>query len=547
MKVYLLHRDRDLTLRPALHDPIVNAMLAGDLRDRGLIRRNLEHTPTGVTERPLAPVDATLAQDLELGTLWAAMADGDEFLFETAKRILLSPLTSPDEIRYRQRVLADCTAQPAVTRAIYDLALEALGNERKISGIWHDTSPDRLLHWATQVLELHVDVLRRLRTLADDHAEKFQSDGFARFFAMLKTELDDGYLELIEQHLQELQFKRGTLVSAELDDGGKGQRYTVHKQGEQRWTKRLSRAARPRGYSFTIPARDENGFRALDQIRDSGLDHTANALAQSADHVKSFFAMLRVELGFYLACLNLREQLDTRGQPICLPDPLPGEQVGMITEGLYDPGLTLHLDARVVGNDVRADGKRLVIITGANQGGKSTFLRSAGVAQLMMQGGMFVAAAAFRANICSGVFTHYKREEDATMRGGKLDEELARMSAIADQIAPNALLLCNESFAATNEREGSEIARQIVRAMLEKHIKVLFVTHMYDFAHTFATNPSDTTLFLRAERQADGTRTYRLTEEAPLPTSYGEDTYRRIFGSDAPAPPLATQRNVDRE
>lgn len=545
MKVYLLHPDRDLALRPALHDPVIDAILAGDLRDRALIRRALEHTATGVTERPLAALDAILAQDLELGTLWSVMANGDEYLFEVAKRVLLSPLTSPDEIRYRQRVLADCTAQPAVVRALYDLALEALTNERKIGGIWHDTSPDRLLHWAVEVLALHVDVLRRLRTLADDHAEKFQSDGFARFFAMLKTELDDDYLALIEQHLQELQFKRGLLLSAELDDGSKGRHYMVHNRRELRWTKRLSLAARPRGYSFTIPARDENGFRALDEIRGNGLSHTANAVAQSADHVKSLFAMLRVELAFYLACLNLSEQLNAKGQPVCFPDPLPAEQVSMVTEGLYDPGLTLHLDARVVGNDVLAADKRLVIVTGANQGGKSTFLRSVGVAQLMMQSGMFVAAAAFQANVCSGVFTHYKREEDTTMRSGKLDEELARMSAIADQITPDALLLCNESFAATNEREGSEIARQIVHAMLDKHIKVLFVTHMYDFAHTFATNPSDTTLFLRAERLTDGTRTYRLTEEAPIPTSYGEDTYRRIFGSDTPAPPLATRRNVD--
>jgi DNA mismatch repair ATPase MutS len=45
-------------------------------------------------------------------------------------------------------------------------------------------------------------------------------------------------------------------------------------------------------------------------------------------------------------------------------------------EGLYDVCLTLHPNGRVVGNEVRADEKSLVIITGANQGGKSTFLRS---------------------------------------------------------------------------------------------------------------------------------------------------------------------------
>ena len=150
---------------------------------------------------------------------------------------------------------------------------------------------------------------------------------------------------------------------------------------------------------------------------------------------------------------------------------------------------------------MNADGKSLVMITGANQGGKSTLLRSLGLAHLMMQSGMFVGAQAFRASVCVGVFTHYKREEDATMQSGKLDEELARMSEIAGQITPGSILLCNESFASTNEREGSEIARQVVRAMLDRQIKVFFVTHMYDLAHGFHAQGLDTALFLRAERQ----------------------------------------------
>lgn len=83
----------------------------------------------------------------------------------------------------------------------------------------------------------------------------------------------------------------------------------------------------------------------------------------------------------------------------------------------------------------------------------------------MMQCGMFVASEEFRANIASGVFTHYKREEDSTMKHGKLDEELSRMSTMIDEVKLYALILFNESFASTNEREGSEIARQIVTAL----------------------------------------------------------------------------------
>ncbi len=134
-------------------------------------------------------------------------------------------------------------------------------------------------------------------------------------------------------------------------------------------------------------------------------------------------------------------------------------------------------------------------------------------------------------NVCDGVFTHYKREEDEAMESGKLDEELARMSKIANHLTSGCVLLCNESFAATNEREGSQIARQVVTALLERDIKVLFVTHMFDLADGFYRQQLDTALFLRAERGSDGARPFKLSEAAPLPTSYGEDSYRKIFGT----------------
>ena len=117
------------------------------------------------------------------------------------------------------------------------------------------------------------------------------------------------------------------------------------------------------------------------------------------------------------------------------------------------------------------------------------------------------------------------------MKSGKFDEELTRMSAIVDKLTPDCMVLFNESFAATNEREGSEIARQIVSALLEKHIKVFFVTHQYELAHGYFDKKMGNILYLRAERQLDGARTYKLVEGEPLQTSYGEDLYNKIFGT----------------
>jgi DNA mismatch repair ATPase MutS len=183
-----------------------------------------------------------------------------------------------------------------------------------------------------------------------------------------------------------------------------------------------------------------------------------------------------------------------------------------------------------VGNRADADGKSLIIITGANSGGKSTLLRSVGQAQLMMQCGMFVGAQAFRANVAEAIFTHFIREEDKAMRSGKLDEELVRMSAVAEALVTRSVVFFNESFAATNEREGSEIARQVIEALLESDVKILFVTHQFTLANTFYAKNGSAALFLRAQRDADGRRTLRVEEGKPLPTSFGEDLYWRIGG-----------------
>ena len=110
------------------------------------------------------------------------------------------------------------------------------------------------------------------------------------------------------------------------------------------------------------------------------------------------------------------------------------------------------------------------------------------------------------------------------------------MSEIADQVAPGSIVLFNESFAATNEREGSEIARQIIEAMLESSIRVLFVTHQYALAGGLWSMDRDDILFLRAEREESGERTYKLEVGRPLPTSYGADSYEAVFGRSLTVP-----------
>ncbi len=485
------------------------------------------------------PAAATaLTQDLGLDTLLDAMAAGDEFLRGVAQTAVLASLAEPAQIGYRQRILADCLEQPAVVRGIYALAVEALERERKIWGWTLNRYPEGLLHRSLDVLQMFLELLRRLRRIADERAPAFGSEGFGRFFRMLAEELDDSYLRTVEDHLSRLRFRGGVLMSAELGAGNKGVRYVLRKPREaaqgllqriQSWVEQIA-ASEKTSLVYQVADRDEAGLQALADLRSRGVALVAGSLGQSADHILGFFAMLRAELGFYVGCLNLRDRLAEKGEPLAMPEPLPAGEAAFCARGLYDVSLSLSVRERVVGNDVSADRKRLVMITGANRGGKTTFLRSVGQAQLMMQCGLFAPAESFRASVCAGLATHYKREEDAGMRSGKLDEELSRMSTLIDEVRRGSIVLLNESFASTNEREGSEIARQVVRALLEAGIRIFYVTHLYDLAQGLYLADRERALFLRAERLPDGRRTFRLIEGEPLPTSYGVDLYRRIFG-----------------
>ena len=474
-----------------------------------------------------------LIQDLELATLLRAMATGDKFLYEVSAKVLLASLDDPDAIRYRQRVLADCLARPEVIRQMHAVAVGALQDKRGLwggyGGSYQNASSN--LSGAVRHLEAYVARLRQLRQIADHHAGTFRSEGLTTLFATLQRELDDAYFEEISDHLKQLRFRAGALISAELDrdNSGAGLVLRAPDQARRRWTERLGIGPRT-AYSFTISPRDEAGAQILEDLTSRGTNLVANAAAQSADHIGSYFTMLRAELGFYVSCLNLADRLAAKGVPVAVPDPVPSSSLTFSCTDLRDTCLELESPGRVTGNDVQGDGKSLVIITGANSGGKSTFLRSVGVAQLMMQCGLFVTAQSYRANVTHGIFTHFIREEDTGMTSGRLDDELRRMSVIAGQIKPGCLVLFNESFAGTNEREGSEIACQIVRALLDAQMRVFFVTHRFGFADRFRRQHAPATLFLRAERQPDGSRNYKLAVKDPLPTSFGEDLYYRLGG-----------------
>jgi hypothetical protein len=487
-------------------------------------------------QAPLPWNAEALIEDLGLRVLFEAMAGGDAAIFAVARSAILSGFDGDvATIRYRQDVLDDCLRNPEAVREMYAIAAAAMERESNEGRSSLSRNPDWVLRWASATIESFLDALERLHGLAEAHQQAVSSTGMRQLLASMASDLGPEYCTGVRDHLRRLKLGDGVLIGAGLGRGnGSGDLVLLEPQpgGREPWLARLLDRLgwrRRETHGLTIDPADEVGAKALAGLRDRGLALAAGTLGESADHIRGFLDNLRRELAFYVGCLNLRERLASVGMPTVTPTPAASEVHGLAFKRLCNPVLALTIAGRVVGNDAAADGRDLIIVTGANQGGKSTFLRSLGLAQLMMQCGLFVVAEAFSASITGGIATHFRREEDAGMDSGKLDDELARMSVIVDHVEPHMMILLNESFAATNEREGSEIAHQIVSALTDRRIRVVCVTHFHELARRVRVAGDDRVLFLRAERRDDGTRSFAIVEGEPLSTSFGDDLYDEIF------------------
>ena len=111
--------------------------------------------------------EETLVQDLELDTLYRAMAAGDEYVYGVGRKVLPVSLVDLDEVLYRQAVLGDCIEHEEVVRALYDLAVEAIELERKNFYWGLSGSASSVLHGARNIVQAYLGVLGQLRRMAD--------------------------------------------------------------------------------------------------------------------------------------------------------------------------------------------------------------------------------------------------------------------------------------------------------------------------------------------------------------------------------------------
>lgn len=483
----------------------------------------------------------------------------DLYVADAVRKVMMEPLTTKEQIEFRQAIIKDSLQAKGLIPNLYDISSRVMQNgdeqnggqraQQKGSPVANLLSDLRRVQRLTEALAQIRDMMQAQEGLASQGLCAFR-DELAKVFspereANIRKFLQDVsfYTDRVEvkDEDREMLLRPKIVFHCTLEDGLKLGPMKVEAI-ETQSSKFYPRGSKREKLQRFMESRMPDSFGTLEdvKIREQAstmefevVSYLSKKLKNFKDEFRTFFDQLKFQSAFYLGVLRLTKHIGRFRMEYCFPEVCDRRDLSFTD--LKEFVMAIEQRVYVIGNTCDFPKKDLLIVTGANQGGKSTFLRSLGIAQVMMQCGMPVTAQSYKSGIFPRIFVHFTRREDSEMNSGRLDEELKRMSGIIDNIGDGSLILLNESFATTTEKEGAVIAYDIIRALKEAGVRILTVTHL----HSFAKRVYDETLddpdagveFLCAERREDGTRTFHMVQGAPDFTSFGLDLYEKIVGN----------------
>lgn len=428
--------------------------------------------------------------DLNLDQLVEAVTAGrDEYALD---EFFAAPATRAETIEHRHAVLRDLESD--------QLLGDVRAFAKRMATVRRRLAEAEKRYYALQkqrwFLDAAADYCRAVRVLADDLARAdLQSAGLRavrdHVAAYRASEPFTTLLEEAERLYEELgavRYKlhiKGSQIRVNPYDGEPDYGVEVLRTFERFRQGDVQR----REFSFSEPA-DMNHVEAavlelIARLNPGAFGRLAAFADGHRDFLEPTIAAFERETQFYLAYLEYIEPLESAGLRFCQPR-VAADAKEIEGHDAFDLVLATKLNrqgSQVVCNDYALHGpERILVVTGPNQGGKTTFARMIGQLEYLAALGLPVPGTSARLHLFDRLFTHFERREDIENLTGKLEDDLLRIRGILEAASGRSVVIMNESFSSTTVEDALFLGRQVLDQILQLDMLAVYVTFLDEFA-----------------------------------------------------------------
>lgn len=476
--------------------------------------------------------------DLNLDQIVGEIVDGsEEYRLEP---FFYHPLTKPSAVRYRLEVMEDLE-----NSSLFDHLTDFSHQMRKVREYMQFSREVHHKHqkmkWNLDAANLYCDVLQSLNLRLK--STKYSSRALNLFHNWLTEYVQSQAFEKLEKETKDLMHAFDSIHYAIEVETGKITLLPDNCQTD--YSAELLKTFE----NFSTPTLDDNiqlfpnlemcalETKMTDILRTMYPENFLRLERYSEEHngfLYEIVSRFERELQFYLCYLNYIGRLKAKGFRFCIPE-IPVKKKIAVSAG-YDLALAYKIQnaAVVISNDYELnEDERIFVLSGPNQGGKTTFARAFGQILYLACLGCPVPARNADIFLHDRIFTHFSREENPNANAGRLKDDLFRIKTILQQCSSNSLVILNELFASTTSQDAYIMGKRLLETFLSINCVVLYITHIHELSDI---SPKVVSLTAQVDETGNtAKRTYTIRRQRPDGRAYANTivekhhlTYREI-------------------
>ena len=474
--------------------------------------------------------------------------------------------TDPETLDYRLDILEDFLNVPSLEAVLYENVHKLYINEHVNVQKLGLADSFFALNQRFESLKTFIDCITKCHEFCDKNKDRFRSaalKGLAEYFSSVynseyfdevKRETDE-CLNILAKGIRSvtvginfddmLRPTEAMLISVSTDK--------IKKKGRFDWLfGRTGDSGRAIGKTHSLY--NENGgtndleaplFRELKEVNSEYISHLDTAIRAYFKKSTEDILTFESQMSFYIGAKKLVEAARARGLGMCRPKYLPMEERKMNAKGIFDLSFYIQmvgsdpmgsLKDKIITNDCRFDGDgRFFVLTGANNGGKTTFTRAIGIIQVFAQAGLYVPCTECEISPVDYIYTHFPKEEEVGLNTSRFTQECKQFKETIDTATKYSLLLLNESIQSTTPTECVYIATELTKIFRCIGVRGVYATHLLELAKSLdrlnneVEGDSKLVSLVTTVDTTDGNRRlYRIERAEPQEFGYARTIYEKF-------------------